>query len=724
MRKRVSAFFLLLLLVLVPPRAHAAETGAESGPRGCDWGFPHGPGVVLVLSGGGTKGFSHIGVIEVLERENIPIAAVVGTSMGGIVGGLYASGYSTAELRQILEESDLMEIISGRGSDVPMLNPGFNRPPASGRLPISLSADSSKNLLGRSGVLKAKDLYTFLSGLTSRVSVTNFNQLPIPFATVATNLENGDTVILRDGNLASAMRATMSIPILFEPWEIDGKLLVDGGLKANLPVMEAKRLFPGHPVIAVNLSPEDISVPRERLNQIFEVSAQTLEILMVEQIRVNAAEADIVIAPDVSDFSILDSEGYDKIIARGAAAADARIGELRGFAEKHSASFAAHRTTAPVQPGELTVAEIHFNGVSKFVAEQLYEKFDDWVGKPLDMKKMADTVADLSAREEFLKVDSRITNITDETVAVVFTLERPPKYEISLGGYASNLHTDRWLGVTLTARDLFYDGDTMSYEYRFSKNWGNMLRYFSPLDRRDMQFGVTLSARKEEYSPKGFGEFNFERYSGKVAYYKDFGRGTRLGAGYAFERASFGADDDAEDGPYISFTYHNLDNSVLPTQGFAASTELWYPLGEDLVSRTMFQTFIPLFGEQRAIFSGGLKTGDGDRLPYAAVLGSQAELYSLARHPLVGDQAWWLHVGTGVTIMKSWWGGVGAEIFGNYGEVMRDWSKTDSWWEVGLGLSLSTGIMPGRFIVVYDRGGDFTFGYSIGVPNFWNGPLP
>lgn len=111
-------------------------------------------------------------------------------------------------------------------------------------------------------------------------------------------------------------------------------------------------------------------------------------------------------------------------------------------------------------------------------------------------------------------------------------------------------------------------------------------------------------------------------------------------------------------------------------------------------------------------------------MPYAAVLGSQAELYSLARHPLVGDQAWWLHVGTGVTIMKSWWGGVGAEIFGNYGEVMRDWSKTDSWWEVGLGLSLSTGILPGRFIVVYDRGGDFTFGYSIGVPNFWNGPLP
>lgn len=717
-----SAFFILILFILALGTSDLCEANTDTNAQGLDGGTPPQgvPGVVLVLSGGGTKGFSHIGVIEVLERENIPIAGVVGTSMGGIVGGMYAVGYSPSEMREIISESNFMEIISGRAEGLPMIDSNSNRAPSVGNAPFYVFVDKKGKPVGKRGVLKPKDLYAFLSDLTSRVSVADFMQLPIPFAAIATNLENGDTVVLRDGNLASALRATMSIPILFDPWEVNGQLLVDGGLKANLPVIEAKKLFPGCPVIAVNLSPEDITRQRAKLNNVFEISSQTLEILMVEQIRVNVAEADVVISPRVSDFGVLDTGGYDNIIERGRIAAEDKIDELHGLMAKYGASFVQCEKKPISAP---TVAEIHFSGVPSSMAEELYEKFEHWVGHPLDMQKVAEAVRQLSAREEFLTVDSRVRNISDNSVAVAFTIERPQKYEISIDGYASNLQTERWLGVTFKARDLLADGDVASLEYRLSKNWGTMLRYFSPLDEREQQFGIILSARKEEYEPQYVDNFSLERYSAKAAFYKDYGRGTRIGLGYAVQRASYD-NESTENGPYLSFSYHNLDDPILPSRGIAASTELWYPLGENLISKTVFQTYIPLWGTQKAVFSGGLKTGDGDRLPYAAMLGSGGELYSLSRHPLIGDQAWWLHLGTSSTIMKTWWGGIDIEAFGKYGQVMENWTNSGSHWEIGLGFSLSTNITPGRVIVVYDQDGEFTFGYSLGIPNFWNGPLP
>lgn len=723
MRIRARAVVLLFVLIFSATCVYAEDIHKNTGSHDHDaWGFSHKEGVVLVLSGGGTKGLSHIGVIEVIERENIPIAAVVGTSMGGIIGGLYAAGYSTEEMRQILFEASLMEIISGRAESAPIINPGYNRPPASGSSLLTFYADEDFNLVGRTGIMRGKELYTFLSELTSRVSITDFDKFPVPFAAIACDLENGDTVILREGNLASALRATMSIPILFEPWEIDGRLLVDGGLKANLPVIEAKKMFPGHPVVAVNLSPENITRSRDSLNKIFEISAQTLEIMMIEQVRANVAEADLVISPYVGDLGVLDVNGYDKIMERGAAAANDHVNELRFLAGKIESSD-EHLMVDESPLLQPTVEEIHFNGVPTSVAEELYEKFESWVGKPLDMKSVAEAVKQLSHREEFLKVDGRTHNITDDTVAVVFTIVRPQKYEVNFNGYASNLHPERWFSAAFTARDMLADGDTASFEARFSENWGAMLRYFTPLGDKDRQWGINLSGRKESYEPSGLGKFEFERYSGKLVYYQNFGRDVRLGMGYAAERAVHGG-KETESGPYISFFLHNLDDPVIPSSGFAMSSELWYPLGESLISKTVFHTYLPLWGRQKAVITGGLKTGDGDRVPYAAMLGSHEELYSLSKRPLIGDQAWWVHVGTASTLMKTWWGGVSVEAFGRYGQVMRDWSNSGSWWEIGLSFSVSMNVLPGKIIVVYDQGGEVTFGYSIGVPNFWSGPLP
>ena len=526
----------------------------------------------------------------------------------------------------------------------------FNRPPAPNDALFSVTVNSDNQTQGRRAALNAKNLYAFLSELTADVTVTDFDYLRYPFAAVATTLLNGDTVVLRNGNLASALRASMSIPIVFDPWPMDDMLLVDGGLKANLPVLEAKKIFPGHPIVAVNLSPEDITKKDSEMRSMFDVAGQTLDILMIQQIRDNAAAADLVITPDVKKFSTFEAGGYDRIIA----------------------------------------------------------------------------VSEMSKYDDVRSVDGYTERITRGTVAVVFRIERPAKYEIGFDGYASNLNANRWFSVSGTARDTFMDGDTAAAEVRLGTTWGGMLRYFTPVSVNRDQWGLTLAARREKYEPfASNGETELERYVAKLAWYKTITDRMRVGVGYAGEMiTSYAPDDDGEHGPYLSFTFNNLDDPILPTRGFEVASDVWFPFGREVVSSTRFTSYIPIMKDNKVIFGGGFKTGDGDSLSYAAMLGIHNELYSLGQHPLVGDQAYWLHLGIERVFNRSWWGGVNIEFFGNYGRVMGGMHDEQSRWEAGVAFSVPTNNFNSKLIFVYDQEGGFTVGYSVGLPRFWDGPLP
>lgn len=686
------------------------------------WGFQHKDGIILVLSGGGTKGLAHIGVFEVLEKADIPIAAIVGTSMGGIMGGLYASGYKAAELKEHLNRVNIMEIISDRSisgaEDV-----GYNSAPTSKINWLLMQKDDRKSqgLLGRLGLLKAKNLYSFLSEMTARVSVADFDDLPIPFAAIATNLHNGDTVVLREGNLASSLRATMSIPGIFEPWEIDGTLLVDGGLKANLPVIEAKKMFPDHPIVAVNLSPEDISKDRGSIRSLLDVAAQSLEILMVEQIRRNVAEADLVISPKVSDFGVLDSGGYDKIIERGIEATEPHIEEIKRLLNEcvDTETCIPHFGQEPRR--SLTVSALRFEGVPKNIANALHAKYGSWVGEKLDMKKLSTAIKELSAREDFSLVEARTKRVGRNSVEVVLFIERPAKYEVGINGYVGNISRDGWFSIEAQIRDILMDGDVGSLEYRLGNRWGLLGRYFTPPTFQDSQFGLVLSAREEGVETRDLGSHEFERYSARFAWYKNFGRKNRFGIGYAASRINH---EDTFSGPYFSLNIHTLDDPVLPTKGWSIASDIWVPFNEVALTHSLFQYHLPTFQEWKMVFQGGLKTGNADNIAYAAILGDRGELYSLSKYPLVGDQAYWLHLGASRNMMRSWWGGINIELFGRYGQVMKEWKKHDSWWETGIALSMPTNNFAGKVVVVYDQDGEFTFGYSFGIPRWWSGPIP
>jgi len=731
--KKHSVFILIIMLcaVLTALPAFAAlpgtePTSSEIRAHNDKWGFPHGDGVVLVLCGGGTKGLAHIGVMEVLQREKIPVAAIVGTSMGSIMGGLFAAGYTPAELRDLLTKVNLMEILSGRSSKS-LASVSSNYPPKTGESLFSVQVGADGNVRGKRAILDAKDLYTFLSELTSRVNVTDFDKLPTPFAAIATDIETGETVEMRDGNLASALRASMSIPGIFNPWERDGRWLVDGGLKANLPVLEAKKMFPGHPIVAVNLSPQNITKSIKRMKSMVDIGAQTLDILMVGQIRDNVAAADLVISPHVSDFGTLDASGYGKIMDRGTEAAESKVKELHALIDKYHMTSPASMHVNAAKERRTEVAELDIEGIPKGVAEAIYNRYSEWIGKPLDMTKVSTAVKELSKREDVALIEPHVNNISRNKVRVTLSIERPLKYEFGIGAYSSNLNPDRWVSISAKAHDIFLDGDIGDIEYRASENWGVMARYFSPMDRHSSQFGVTMSALHEKSEPFGYnGTHEFDRYSGKVMWYRNIMDETvRVGIGYGVSNATEG-DSRTNHGPMLSIGVNTLDDPILPSSGFSLLSDIWFPIGETVVTSTQFQAAIPLKSKWRISLSGGLNTGNrkGGDIAYAASIGGKNELYSLAEHPLYGDQAYWLRLGASKLLMKSWWGGIETETFFGFGQALMDWSSFRSWWELGVALSVPTNAIPGKLFLIYDRDNEFLIGYSIGNPRWWKGPLP
>ena len=255
---KVSLLAILLL-------GSAALAAADSAPR-----------VGLVLSGGGARGAAHIGVLKVLEEQRIPIHAIAGTSMGAVVGGLYASGLSAADIVTLIESDEWRAAFT---EPAPRDRLSFRRKSEDQnflvKFPLGIKSGSfrlPKALVSGQRVSQARRRVTFPVAGRAR-----FDQLPIPFRAVATDLETGDPVVLSDGDLVDAMRASLSAPGVFAPVEIDGRLLVDGGLANNLPVDVAQAM--GVDVLIV----VDVGFPlrkRDTLDSVTTISNQMLSILI------------------------------------------------------------------------------------------------------------------------------------------------------------------------------------------------------------------------------------------------------------------------------------------------------------------------------------------------------------------------------------------------------------------------------------------------------------
>lgn len=274
------------------------------------------PRICLALSGGGARGFAHVGVLKVLEELHVPIDCIAGTSMGAVVGGLYAAGLSATDIEARLYALQLNDVALDRVErrDLPQsIREEDEQYPLGATLGLS-----AKGVRLPAGVVQASQFLELLQNWTAHLPPEiEFDRLPIPFRTVATDLETGKIVVFTKGPLHKAIRASMAAPGVFAPIEIDGRLLSDGGLVKNLPVDIARQMG-ADIVIAVNIGTP--LMPRDKLQTLFNVSQQMVNILTEQNVEAQKAllgPNDILLEPRLGDISFMDFDRSREAVAIG-----------------------------------------------------------------------------------------------------------------------------------------------------------------------------------------------------------------------------------------------------------------------------------------------------------------------------------------------------------------------------------------------------------------------
>ncbi len=386
----VASLCMCALLIAAPLRA------AESELR-----------IGLVLSGGGARGAAHVGVLKLLDDLGVRVDAIAGTSMGAVVGGLYASGLSGREIEQIMTSVNWADAFRDRP---PRTELTFRRKAEDQnflvKLPLGLRG--GKFLLPKA-LVQGQKLNQILRRLTLPVAnIRNFDELPTRFRALATDLETGAPVVLRDGDLALAMRASMSAPGLFAPVEIGGRLVVDGGLSANLPVDVAHALDVDILIVV------DVGFPlqsRRELQSVTNITNQMLAILVrhnSDEQRAKLTTKDVIIDPALGQASSFDFSALRNAIEIGATAAERSRPRLAALASDPS-SYASWLAARTQRRGALPrIDYVKVAGSAQGYDPVLHAFFDDFIGQPLDPARLSRAVTELYGQGNLETLDYQL----------------------------------------------------------------------------------------------------------------------------------------------------------------------------------------------------------------------------------------------------------------------------------------------------------------------------
>ena len=382
------------------------------------------PCIGLVLGGGGARSAAHIGVLEVLEREHIPICRISGTSMGSIVGGLYAAGYSPQEMHDIITTLDWNDLFSDDPAreEMPM-----RRKDADYRYLLNFEVGyKNGRIVTPAGVVQGQKLLLLLRRLLiSTWNVHDFDQLSIPFRAVATDIVAGKPVVFGSGDLALSIRSSMSVPGAFAPTHVDDKLLVDGGLMDNVPIdvirgMGAQRLI----VVDVG-SP---LATREQLTNPVAVLNQMVSALMAEKTQRQLdtlGPDDILIRPELGNMSAAEFNRGAQAIAIGRAAAEAALPRLRALSvsPEQWASFEAGHRQRQFDPGLIAFLKVDatHTDTATYVQEQLHGD----VGKTFDPKRLESQIGGIYGRGNYQQIDYHLQQEGDQRGVLIVPTDKP-----------------------------------------------------------------------------------------------------------------------------------------------------------------------------------------------------------------------------------------------------------------------------------------------------------
>lgn len=494
LRRQLSQSGVLLLGLLSVFSSAWAQPINASSPNGLSLASEatDRPRVALVLSGGGARGFSHVGVLKALEAANVPIDMVVGTSMGAIIGGLYASGMSPSELEREIRAVDWSNLFTGQ---VPRQELSQRRKEEDFNFsPVLQLGFRDGQFVLPTGTVSSRSLELLLRRFTLHTrQLSDFNQLPIPFRAVATDMVTGAPVLLEQGDLAAALRASMSVPGVFSPLEWEGRLLGDGGLVNNLPVDIARQMG-ADVVIAVNIGTP--LATRDSLNSLVGVTLQMINILTEQNVNRNIAlltPNDLLLQPNLGGLTSASFDRADELIQLGLAYGESVASSLERFAidanaytawqQRRAARFAELMQGLPTE-----LAFVRVEGVTERQMQRLQRQLDIQPGDAPDPAVIERDLQRLIALDDYVRLDYRLEPVPgSDREGLVFVLTEDPA-SVNQFRVGLDLKTD-FQGL----------GD---FNLRISHNRRDLNALGAQLRSR-VELGATVAAGTEFYQPFG-----------------------------------------------------------------------------------------------------------------------------------------------------------------------------------------------------------------------------
>lgn len=600
------------------------------------------PRIGLVLSGGGARGFAHIGVLKVLEENHIPVDYIAGASMGALIGALYATGRTPAEMEELVQKLDWNKLLKGR-PDFEDLT--FRRKQDRRNLPGAVTLGGKKtNFRLPNSLNPGHEIGLVLDNLMLPYGDnTDFDTLPIPFRTVATDLVSAETVLLKNGSLAQALRATMAIPAVFAPVELNGRILADGGILNNIPTDVAKDMG-ADIILVVNI--ESQIGDRSSLQDLVGILGQTFYVATVENSRRGLRQADIIIAPDLKNYGSFDYADGKEIVDLGYSGAEAKVSLLKGLALDDSewqnylvARRAKIRPSVAPVPEFLAIEGTKNSNAVKRIKTRLDDKYEN---KPLDEKALANDLTQLTGTDRFDNLGYGITRRDEKTgllVRVYDTKERTDQTSVLGVGIAVNNTENDDVDFNLRARLTFFDVGSEGSEWRNDLSIGSRTflgtEFYHPFkgSRLFVAPNAFYENRRVDFFSNGdrLTEYTFRTAQAGIDVGYSASRNSELRFGYSIGHQNaarrIGSSQFADLSGKVSFAslrwnFDTRDNSQVPANGveFKNSVNYYFAAPGSTASFAQAQSELSAFrslNKKYTVFGlGGAGTTFGKTAPF------------------------------------------------------------------------------------------------------------
>ncbi len=667
---------------------------------------PNRPVLGLVLSGGGAKGIAHIGVLKILEEANLEIEVITGTSMGAVVGGLYSIGYSAAELESIFVNTDWTDIFDDTPSRRSL---AMEQKFYDSRYTLSLPIKGWDIELP-TGVIPGQKISNKITELTWPVhDIENFSDFPVPFACVATDLENGEPVVLNRGFLSEAIRASMSIPSLMTPVWIEDKLLIDGYIARNLPATDAIDLGAEF-IIGV-----DVGTPLqdvESINDLWSITNQTMAFQSAEENTHQRYLCDILIEPALDDVAMHEFGRVEEIIEIGENAAINFLPRLRALADSLKSIGRGKPVYKPISPDTIYVSSIEIEGLDKtplrLVKTQLGIKKETWIAR----SEIQRSVERVYSTQFFERVTYRLEATPDGTILHFKLIEKNP----NTVRFGFHYDSDDKAAVifNLTRHNLGLQGSMAVADVRLGNISGSTLSYFVHTGIQP-RLGIRLQLNNYESDfifnkepgvsiPYDHNSSSTELFVGSI-----FSTTTLFGIGLAAISDNFNAINPPEDDNnesdikqeffswFAIFWYDTLDRINFPRSGLFIEAAYNQSLYDQVNNKSFIlrdftaQANVPVssrFTIQAAVTLGSLTHDDFTIFPGYSAGGIDSFLGAKSGQ-LAGDTK---QIGS-IAVQWETWNNRFVVLEGNIGRVRDEWSLEFDGKDVEAGAGLTIGIL-------------------------------